>query len=476
MRIHSIFKFIFFVLILSFTTTDVSSVLAAELSLDDYLMQVRQNHEGFKASGLKAAGFKLEARERDLILSPNLTAEAKYLSDSKQTMDPLFQGDKTTAKFYSLGISQLTPFGLKGRLAYELMSTTLDGVDHNFVPLSNYYEGRPVLEITQSLWKNFFGSETRAQINSIEAKALASSFSESFKSKQLMAFAEESYWKTRLIQNEISVRKDTLERANQLKAWAHRRAGLELADKSDVLQAESALKGRKLELQLAEDNAKEIFRNFNSLRGQDSDQLVDALNTLSPEDFKALTIPERSAMRDDTKTAEQMSRLNEAAATLNKGKAQPTLEASASVALNGKDGGVSKTLQNSFKTNHPTYSVGIQLSAPLGWSSASDLREGAEKEKTAAELEYKRKFFEQEEEWKNLTQKFISAKDRLQLVRELEESEKEKVRHERERLQKGRTTTFQVLLFEQDYSASKLNRIQSEGEVLTLLAQLKTFK
>jgi outer membrane protein TolC len=466
----------FFIALGLVLTSGLSSLKSAELKLTDYLEQVQSAHLGLQASRLKVQGYQEEASERQLMLWPNLIGQARLLSDSRQTGSPDLMGTKTTAKTFSLGISELTPIGLRGQISYDLTSTHLEGANPTFVSVSDFTEGRPSLQITQSLWRNFFGSETRAQVRMLEAKALASSFSETFKLKQILAEAETVFWKAYLSKRILELRKETRDRAQQLKVWAARRVDLHLADDSDLLQAEAALRGRQLELHLAEDNQKEVARIFNSLRQQDSDLIYEELVGYEMKDFLALKVPAKSERRDDTKASEQLAHLTRSSAQLTYERAQPTVEVSASAALNARETTYGSAIGNSFNSKHPTYTIALSLNAPLGLGYAKDLRAGAEKEQLAAELDFKRKVFEEEQEWKSLEQKFTSAKERLLSTRELEESQLKKAKHERERLTKGRSTTFQVLLFEEDYSNAKLNRLQTEAEILSLHARLKTFR
>ena len=102
-------------------------------------------------------------------------------------------------------------------------------------------------------------------------------------------------------------------------------------------------------------------------------------------------------------------------------------------------------------------------------------RSGLNKDREAADLSYQRKVMDQEKEWVDLAKKFDEAKRRYKLILAIEHIQKEKSEYERDRLNRGRTTSIQVLTFEQDFRTSQLNRIQSQAEILNLVAQMKTF-
>jgi outer membrane protein TolC len=54
--------------------------------------------------------------------------------------------------------------------------------------------------------------------------------------------------------------------------------------------------------------------------------------------------------------------------------------------------------------------------------------------------------------------------------------QREKFEHERERLLRGRTTTYQAISFEQDYANTQLLRLRTQAEVLQTIAQMKAFR
>ena len=57
----------------------------------------------------------------------------------------------------------------------------------------------------------------------------------------------------------------------------------------------------------------------------------------------------------------------------------------------------------------------------------------------------------------------------------LEKVQKSKLERERSNQQKGRSTTFQVIQFEQDYLTAQLARIQTLSEAMQIAIQLRTY-
>ncbi|MBI4403082.1 MAG: TolC family protein [Deltaproteobacteria bacterium] len=445
------------------------------LTLESYLQQVREKHGGWAAARATSEGALLRAGEASLLVKPALFSTLSYLNDAKPTANSAFLGSKTLYYGYSLGVSQLTRFGLQGKLSYNLSHTALSDVNPLFIAEPSYYEVRPTLELIQSLWRNAWGTETTAQEKVVSAQALGTSFLEAFKAKQWLVEAEGAYWGLSAAREMVAVQKDSLDRALRIKDWSARRVRLGLADRSDLLQAEAALLVRKLEWQASIDEEGSASRQFNSFRGLQSSEVSESLPPMRHDLGKDVSMPTRAGMRLDVKAAEQLNRLAEANAELSRHRNLPQLDLSASFSLNGKDTELGAVVAQSIKTDKPSVAVGMKFLTPLDVGTLSDNRSGYEKEKKGAHLNFQRKVFEQDQQWNDLTTKFTDAKTRLGLAFEIEKAQKEKLDYEKDRHSRGRTTTYHVLMFEQDFALAQAMRIKAQVEILRISALMKLF-
>ena len=132
-------------------------------------------------------------------------------------------------------------------------------------------------------------------------------------------------------------------------------------------------------------------------------------------------------------------------------------------------------MSDSITTNFPTWVAGVKFTAPLAIPTILKSRQGEYDVKRGAALSYEQKVFDVENDWKELTRKFNEAKRRFELSQAIELAQKTKLFHERDRFTKGRTTAFQVLSFEQDFASAQLGRIRSEGDVMSVVARMRTF-
>ncbi len=466
------------------------------LKLEDYLAQVKHEHLGFQGSMARSQGGELRSQEGKTLLAPTAFTQIQYTQDGRITPGSFIGYDHQKIKTFSFGVSQLTSFGLQAKLHYDIVSQSyirpvllFPGFDLNssFIRTSSAYAS-PVLELTQSLWSNGWGSSTRATQEQIESQALASSYNARFAARSELTQAEIYYWNLALARQNVFVQTEALDRAQKIYSWSVRRVKLHLADQSDAMQAEALLQTRELDLMTAKDLARNAARSFNSLRHLDSDDVKEILATLDAQTLKSIELPTRASMRDDVKAAEQNTKSAIAAAKIAIEKNKPTLDVFANLTLNGQPSSslgvlngylpytdLSDAMSSSFSFNRPTAAVGLKFSLPLDLSTLSKSQKGWQQERQAAELLLDQKLFEQEQAWKELQQSLNETRKRLIISQKLEVIQESKLKNERKRLQSGRTTTYQVLLFEEDFLLSQLGRIREQAKLLTLIAQMKLF-
>ena len=451
------------------------NIYSAEYTLKDYLKEIEEKNPTVQASKLTLDGLENRQNESKLIFRPSIYAQTQSSIDKKQTASTAAQGDRTDSTFKTIGLMQQFDFGMKGKLGYTLAHTKIYDASPTFLPTPDFNTSQVALELSQSLWKNFNGTEGKSQETLLDSDVKAKRFTENYKIKMILSNAEAVYWSLSEMQKMILVNKESLERAYKIKRWAENRSLNGLGDKSDLLQADANVKFRQYDLVTSEQQLKNLIRSFNSLRELDTDQLSSNLETVKVDFVKSLSLGKKAPLRDDTKAAMEYEKLAKANAALSIERNKPTFEIYGSYALNGQDYVQSTAISNGLKSDHSTSAIGVRFSAPLDFTNLVSNIQGYKKEQLSAELNVKQKIFDQDKEWNDLVSKFDDAKKDLILAETIEEAQKIKSINERDRLNKGRTTTFQLLNFEQDYAQAELLRVKSELEILNLYSQSKTF-
>ncbi len=448
---------------------------ADSLSLDGYLGQVQNKHTGVQSAALVAEATGERTGESSLPLAWSLNAGVEQRNDFRRPIGVQFQNISTV---YSLGISKMTSFGLSGKVGLTVQPLTFVNVNPtfaSFLPFTSYFDVATTVELSQSLWRNGFGRSTRAQRDVDEAQARAGHFRSSYATRQILAQAETTYWQASSFQEALRIQKENLARAEKMVAWSKSKLALDLADKADLLQAQSSLRLRELDLAQATSDFRSACRQFNSLRGIDSDELSETLASVYVENIDALSAPARAEVREDVAAAIEDSKVAYGNARLGAERNKPSLDAYVSYSVTGRDGTLSGAMGFMGQATYPLGVVGVRFATPLHFGLISDNNEAYIKEQKAADLNQARKQFEQENDWKELVHKLEEGKQKLRLARELEKAQSDKYAYERGRLKSAKTMLFQVLMFEQDYGLAQLNRLQKEVEVRGILTQMKLF-
>lgn len=458
---------------------DSSAAQKPELSLGEFLNQVRAKNDGVKGAAQNVEGAQLRASDANLMYSPRFDINVNMVDDQKAMLFlPVITG--TVTNNYSTGFSKLFSSGTQAKLNYTMSFQRFVNAPLNptspFNTAEGVYIGTPQLELKQPLWRNGFGRETRATFAIQESDALAKHFEESFRLKSALADAETVYWRLALTREAKSVQTAALERARKIYEWNVKRASLQLADRADELQAEALLEVRRLELQSAIDEERSARLVFNQARGIANEDVPESLIKLDKEsDADALIPPKREGLRDDVKAAQQRERQAVANSQIGAERSKPIFEVFGSYAFNAQQSQMNDAISKSFEGNLPTRVIGLNLSVPLAFGSASDTRAGYQKEQLAAELNTQKRVFDQDRDWADLNIRFNEAKKRLDLAQAIETAQEKKLKYERDRLTRGRSTTFQVLQFEQDFATSQLSRIRAQADILNIVSRMKVF-
>ena len=274
----------------------------------------------------------------------------------------------------------------------------------------------------------------------------------------------------------MAVQKASADRTVAIRDFNAKRVKSHLIDESDLLTSEAQAKSKEFDLKVAIDNERTSARSFNSARGVDSDRVDELLSLPDPQELQKISIPSRAALRDDVKSAEESAKAAIANAEVSIQKQKPVLNLVTSISTNGFDPDLQKSLGLTATTQYPYYTLGINFSFPLDTGTVSSVNKAYAQQMKGAEPTYQRRLFDQENEWKDLVKKLEEAKERLSLAVDVERAQKLKFEHEGLRQRQGATTTYQVFLYELDYLNAELSRIQTQSTILSLLAQIKTFR
>lgn len=459
-----------------FLGTLLSSVAQATTTLNDYLGQVRNQNQSYQSSSERSQGAALLSREADLFFTPQFTANANVGYDGKLSSTPQLTYDRLKTEVYNVGIEQNFNFGLETKLLYELTNTNLEGAYLGPNVPTQFWDAGPKIELALPLWKNGFGRGARANRDASRNQSLVDQYNSQAQAENILVNAESAYWRLAAAQEQIKIQKTALTAGQNILNYVTNKSNKNLGDRADVLQADALVEAYNLQLLQAQNELAAAQRSFNTFLNLESNAAVPELLPLSSMNLDSITPPlKRPGDRPDVKAAEAQTKLAVAASQLATERNRPQLDVFGSYKLNGRGDDKTEAMKEADVAHRDSTYVGLRFRAPLYVTAVDDAITGAKLQKTAAERNEKNLRYDQEQQWNDIVQKLSESQQALKLATKMEAAQKAKLENERKRLRQGRTTTYQILLFEQDYSLAQASRIRTATQILNLQSQIKLY-
>lgn len=445
------------------------------LTVDQYLGQVREQNMSFRSSEQLMKGSSLQKREADLFFKPQFFFNAQKGYDAKLPNPPFLVFDQVRTERYNAGISQEFSFGAEARFSYDLQKMEYKGI--SFPSAANpYWDVIPTLELNIPLWGNAFGRASQARKELTLQQRTFENRSAEAQAKKTLVEAEIAYWRLSATQESVKVQRKALDAANNIFNYVTNKRSKNLGEEADVLQAKALTENYKLQLAQAEIDERAARRKFNLYLNADAEAPVGDLSQLDYKGLLTEPVPSaRPADRPDVKASQAQVALSRASSQLAVEQNKPTLNVYGGYAFFGRDASQAEAISRAGYANRESAYVGMKFQMPLNISAQADAREGARQAQTAAELNHKYLVYSQEQEWIDLVASFKDAQTTLKLAETMERAQKAKLDNERIRLRQGRTTTYQILLFEQDYLVSEIARIRAANQIITLKSQIQLY-
>ena len=454
--------------------------------VDDYLQQVLSSNEAVAGARAAAAAAEARAYEGSLPYQPLLTAQYTHLDDQKPPTSKFMVPDGKMIDDLTVGVGMRTRYGTEGRFVHQLTHTKLDfpmdevNLGGGPVPIdsvipTDVFDHATYLEVSQPLVRNWAGREFNAIETASFQRAKAQGKQEEFYVRMALVDAEARYWKLALARGVVFVRQGMLKRAEEFRTYIRGRLRKGLAEQTEMMQAESQVKLRSLELRGAIDDEQAAARAFNMSRGRTNDAAVTETVVLPPVDeVLALTIPPRADSREDIEAAREGVEAARLAAAATGEKFRPQVDVFGRVGFNGRDKAYGESLGESFYQD-PTWMLGFKVLFGFDLANARTVRRGYLDEADASAMKAAQYQYNFEAEYADAARKMQENKDRLLLALELEEYQLAKLNNERARLRQGISTTYQVVQFEGEYVGAVLNRVYTQSQILFYLAQMRAY-
>jgi outer membrane protein TolC len=465
-----------FILIFSISFTASASVERV-FNLEDYLNQVRSQNETIKSNSLASLAFRLRVGEASLDFMPTGTGNLTYSDDKRQQSLTTYLGTEAVAESGTLGAQEKLRTGTLLGFSYNLSANQYFNSPF-FNPVGSYslYTASPQLSITQPLWKDFNASLSKANEESVLQSLKAQEISSLYSTQQIVLNAENIYWTLALDREIVRLDSESIERTTRILKRNEKRVSMNVTDKSDLLQSLASLKTKELTYQKDLEDLRQASMQFNSFRNVSNDSVPESLQNVNG--FLDLDIGReiiRKGVRSDVLVAVANAQSQKASAEASRIKNLPDIELGGTYQFDGRGFDSATAMGTSWNADNPYLTASLKLTVPLDQGVVSTLNEGYRAQAASAEAAVERAKFDLDQDWLDLQKHFKDAMSRLSLARELEKLQGEKLKWERERFNLGRTTSFQVLQFEDNYSDASLSRLRVESELITIRAKARLY-
>lgn len=472
------YKSIIHTVAISVITTFLSSNLNA-LNIDEYINQVIKNNQDVQSNNILMQSGFTRSEEGFLVTAPHMLGQISYISDSQPQISTALKGRKTETQNYNIGIAKKFDTGTRVKLEYDNTHYSLTSTSPSLIKDETLWFAKPIASLEQPLFRDWLGSETKSLIKLKNSQMLAQGHSKKFATQKIIADAKTTYWDLATIQSDIKIKQESIKRANKLLDWANKRTSLGLSNSSDAMQAQAALLQRELELKSLQNMHTAKARLFNALRNIQSDEVKESLDSFTKINLSKLS-PEQSQMpdniREDLKAHYQAYQVAKQQANIATESIKPNINLNLQYYPSGRDTTYKHTAAEAWRAKHNTFSVGVAFDVPLSLTLNRNLTSAYKAEKHAAQLALSYKQFEVSNEWQQLTQQFNLLLSQLDLSDRLQKSQQKKLENEQDLLKKGRSTTFQVIQFEQDYLTAQSMYFNNKNKLLRIQAAMDLFK
>ncbi len=450
------------------------------LTIDQYISQVKGENLNIEKTQKSTESYDLLKKKAELVNAIKLYGFSEFIKSEPNRALQFVRFDSLINQNNRIGISQTSKYGFITNFYYSLNSTRYSNFNPSFNTNSlagHNYQVVPVVEINLSLWQNFLGKNTQAKINNIFYENLAKNYFAKALTLQELINAEKSFWVMVYAQKTYEIKKRALIGTEKILNYIAKKARMNLAEKSDVLQAKADVESKKLSLNQAENFLKISARDFNKRRNINSDKIDEKLeefdiNKLINLKYKTSKQSDRLDIKSDQANLESLIAL----AKIEEDNNKPALNLYASYSVNQVEAKRNLAINNSFDRNAPNSKIGVEFSMPLNFGLSSAIRKGSSIKASSDKIAMREKLFQQEIDWTNLQQNLHDYQENLKLAKQIEEIQKVKFENEFKLLSQGRTSTYQILAFGQELLNAELNTQNLAQKFNELIIELKLYQ
>jgi len=435
------------------------------LSLEQYLQQVQDKNLNIIAYNQQQISNEKLAKKSQIITAVKLYGFSERSFTEQNQALQLFRYSKLYNQNNQVGLNYQSSYGFETNLAYTLNKTNYKdlNINNNNPLFRTNSQATSSIELNLSLWQNFLGSKTKANIASIYNQHQFIKLNSLGLSLQEKIEAEIAYWHLFYCQKNVAIQQQALTSANKIFDYLYKKSQMNLAETNDVLQAKAMVQTKKLTLSQAQNQlnqAKIVFNQKRNINSQEVSEIIPEPNISGLQNYAFESDLQKPSPQNPFLLAQKNKmQANIALAEIEKQNQKPVLNLYGSYARNVAETNARLAFNNSINSNNRADSgnVGVQFSMPINFLLTNQIIEGAEQQILAEKNQYQQQQLQYQNTWQNLNINGIALQENLKLALDILQIQKNKLNQERMLLKKGRTSTYQILMFEQDFSSAEAN-------------------
>jgi outer membrane protein TolC len=414
--------------------------------------------------------------EAELIYGWQVIGGLNKRIDKRLSNDPSFTYDSIETLGAQLGLQKQFSFGLESKLSLNSTQTEITNGNAGGVAFdSKFWETQPILDLKLPLLSGRFGRKLKAdyQLNLNRKRLEALEAEVAYDNK--MNEAKILLWSTVLQKELLASQVETLNRIEKIYSIVSKKAAQSLEASSNFLQTRSALELVEMDLKNVQLRYAQLERLLKLVVNKVSDL------QMATYDFKKFKKVDLVTFNGKITAQEKIISFSEdvqnqstiLASEMNRSR----LDLFASMALNGQDQDWNESIRKSEKGRNPTNLIGIQWVIPLdqGITGRAIDRQSVLSRASLA----KKKYYQTEQKetvLHDLVSQYNQMVDMLALNLRLEKTQSEKLKNERQLLNQGRSSIYQVLQFELDLARARAGKFSLAIELEKSQQQLSQYR
>lgn len=454
-----------------------------KLTLELFLQEVQKNNRHLVALQSSQRAANLRYVQTDLELSPAVTLKASQLDDKALVQAGSFTQTRLKATEYSLGLGKKFSTGTSVALSGSATESNLEALTPGPFSLRNA-RGSMGISLSQSLWKDGFGSATNLKYQREEQQRNLEFSSYDLQIRKALSEAESAYWDLIYSKFEVQLRKESLQRAKKIESWISRRVGNGIGDRADLLNAQGLVATRELQLISAEDqlisakvkvanlmelsdvkNLPEVEENLNEKR--ELLRLVDSLDGQQNQSEEILRLDAYLSVIESKTKAISAQEVSD--------QFKPDLSLEGQYKTNGYSDSMQSISPELDARDRPTTAIAIKFTYLLDEGVKKSARNAARLDAVASQDKAMYQVRDGRTAWQEMLRRNSELSNLILQAEKIARIQSEKAVVERDKLSKGRSITSNVITAEQDAAESELSMSRLKVEQRKLESQARLF-